>query len=260
MRTFRLFLVSSVFAYRALFNWLDPAAYLFQKTVFPLLQLSFFSFIGGFGGAQPVSFYLVGNVVLVTYQAMFSITTAISGERWQGTLPYVVGSPANRVALFFGRGAIHVLDGMVDVLIALAFAALVFGLDLSHATWLGIALALVVASVGASAIGLFLGSAAYLVLDAAFFANAAMFGLLLLTGANVPLGELPFWAQWISWSVPLTRTVAASRLYVDGADLAAGLPLLTQDFGLAIAYALAGVALFGWIETRARRHGTLEGF
>lgn len=260
MRPLRLFLVSSVFAYRALFNWLDPAAYLFQKTTFPLLQLTFFAFVGSFGGAQPVSFYLVGNAMLVTYQAMFSITTAISGERWQGTLPYVVGSPANRVALFFGRGAIHVVDGMLDVIIALAFAAFVFGLDLSHATWPGIVLALIVASAGAAAIGLFLGSVAYLVLDAAFLANTAMFALLLLTGANVPLAELPSWAQWISWSIPLTRTVAVSRLYVNGAELVAGLPLLAQDFALAIAYALAGVALFGWIETRARRQGTLEGF
>jgi ABC-2 type transport system permease protein len=260
MRNARLFAVSSVFAYRALFNWLSPSAYLFQKMGFPLVQLAFFAFIGRFGGAQPLEFYLIGNSIIVGFQAMFGITSAISGERWQGTLPYLVGSPANRPVLFFGRGAVHVLDGVIDLLAAFTFAVVLFGLDLSHATWPGMVLAVAVASLAACSMGLFLGAAAYLVLDAAFLANFALFAIVLLTGANVPLAELPSWAQAISWSMPLTRTVAAARGFAAGGSLVEGLPLLAGDLALALVWGLAGLALFGWVETQARRRGTLEGF
>lgn len=259
MTNLRLFTRSSLFAYKALFHWLEPSSYITQKLGFPLLQLSFFSLVGAFGGAQPLSFYLVGNAILVGYQAMFSIANAVADERWQGTLPYIVGSPANRVVLFFGRGSVHVLDGMIDVVLALAYAWLLFGLDLSRADWAGVALSLAVASLGASALGLFLGAAAYLVLDANFLANAVMFALLLVTGANVPLAELPGFAQVLAQFIPLTRTVEAARAYVAGADIGSHLPLVLTDVGIALAWAFAGLVLFNWIELQARRKGTLEG-
>jgi len=256
----RLFFVGSVFAYRALFNWLSPGGYIFQKMAFPLVQLAFFALVGAFGGARPLSFYLLGNAMIVTFQAMFSIANAVADERWQGTLPYVVGSPANRVVLFFGRGAVHVFDGIIDVVAALGLAVLVFGLDLSHATWPGIALAALVGSLGACAFGLFIGAVAYLVLDANFLANLALFAIVLLTGANVPLEELPSWAGALSTLLPLTRTVAASRGFAAGGELAAGLPLLAGDVVVATVWGLAGFALFQTLETQARRRGTLEGF
>jgi len=260
MGTARLFFVGSLFSYRALFHWLNPSAYLFQKMGFPLVQLAFFAFVGRFGGAQPLDFYLLGNAMIVGFQAMFSISSTISDERWQGTLPYLIGSPANRVVLFFGRGSVHALDALVDLAAAFLFAIFLFGLDLSHATWTGMLLAILVASLSSCAFGLFLGAAAYLVLDAAFLGNLALFAIVLLTGANVPLAELPSWAQAISWTLPLTRTVAAARGFAAGGPLLDGLPLLAADLGVGLAWGLAGFALFRWLETQARRRGTLEGF
>lgn len=259
-RDLRLLAVSSVFTYRALFMWLNPAAYLFNKTLFPLVQMSFFTLLGQFGGARPLAFYLVGNAVVVAFQPMFTIAGAVSGERRLGTLQYVVGSPANRVVLFFGRGIGQALDGLIDLMLAFWFAALLFGLDLSQANWLGIALAIATACYGASAIGLFLGAAAYLVLDANFLANTAMFAMLLLSGANVPLEELPGWLVPLSSALPLTRSVEAARLFTSGGELATGLGLLGIDAAVGTLWALGGLALFSWIEAQARRRGSLEGF
>ncbi len=259
MQSLRIFFVSSAFTYRALFHWLNPSAYIFQRIGFPLLQLTFFVFLGSFGGARPLGFYLVGNALLVACRPMFSIARAIAEEREQGTLPYVLASPANSVALFFGRSAYHVIDGLLDVVIAFGVATFLFGLDLSRADWAGLALAVVVATFGASTIGMVMGGAAYLVLDATFLANGAMFALLLLSGANVPLEDLPAWTAPLYWALPITRSVEASRAYVAGADFASGLPLLVGDALIGTAWALAGLFLFRWIEDQARRRGTLEG-
>ena len=259
MQALRIFFVSSAFTYRALFSWLNPSAYIFQKMGFPVLQLTFFVLLGSFGGARPLDFYLVGNALLVAYRPMFSIARAISGERDQGTLPYLLASPANSVALFFGHSAYHFIDGFFDVAFAFGYAVILFGLDLSRSDWLGLAAAVVVATFGASAIGMVMGGAGYLVLDATFLANGAMFALLLLSGANVPLDDLPQWLAPISRALPITRSVEASRLYVAGADFASGLPLLAGDALVGSVWAIAGLLLFRWIEGQARRRGTLEG-
>lgn len=255
----RLFFMSAYFSYRALFRWLQWESYLFQKTLFPLVQLSFFALAGSFGGGQPVAFYLVGNAVVVAFRPMFAVAFAIADERAQGTLPYLIASPANRIVLFFARAALHAVDGILDIAIAFTFAVVVFGLALPPSTWPALFAAVAVASFAATGIGFFLGAAAYLVLDAAFLGNVVMYALLLLTGANIPLAQLPGFAAAIGEALPLTRSVAAARLYQAGAPFAEGLPLLLGDLLIGTAWALAGLLLFTWIESHARRRGTLEG-
>lgn len=255
----RLFAVSAFYSYKALFRWLNWESYIFQKTLFPMVQLSFFALVGIYGGSQPLSFYLVGNAIAVAYRPLFAVTTAIEQERNQGTLPYLVAAPVRRSVLFFARAALHAVDGFADILIAFAFGVLVFGLALPASSWPGLLLVVAVASITASGLGFFLGAAAYLVLDAAFLANLAMFVLLLLTGANIPLSDLPPFAQAIAGALPLTRSVVAARLYQSGAPLEAGLPLLLGDLAIGVTWAFVGLALFTWVEVQARRRGTLEG-
>lgn len=86
-----------------------------------------------------------------------------------------------------------------------------------------------------------------------------MFILLLLTGMNIPLSELPPFAAAIGEALPLTRSIAAARLYAAGAPIDAGLGLLAADLAIGAGYAVAGYFLFGWLETQARRRGRLEG-
>lgn len=257
--TLRLFFVSSVFTYRALFHWLNPVSYIAEKMTFPIVQMTFFALLGRYGAAQPLDFYLVGNALLVAYQATFTVAQAVGDERWQGTLQYVVAAPANRAVLFFGRGAGHAVDGILTIVVAFAVAVL-YGLDLSRANLAGLAVVIPVATFAATAFGLFLGAAAYLVLDGAFLANLAMFMLLLVTGTNVPLSDLPGFLYPVSQVVPLTRSVAAARSLTAGAPFADVLPLVGQDLLIGAAWGVAGLVLFDWVERQARRRGTLEGF
>ncbi|MDE3113319.1 MAG: ABC transporter permease [Chloroflexota bacterium] len=255
----RLLVVSSIFTYRALFSWLNPASYVAEKMLFPVVQMTFFALLGKYGAAQPLDFYLVGNALLVAYQATFTVANAVGDERWQGTLQYVVASPANRAIVFFGRGVGHALDGTLTIVVAFLIA-LLYGLDLSHANVAGLAAAIFVASFSATAFGLFLGAAAYLVLDANFLANLAMFVLLLLTGTNVPLSDLPPFLSPVSQILPLTRSVAAARMLATGGAFADAIPLIAQDVVIGALWGVAGLVLFGWLEVQARRRGTLEGF
>ena len=255
----RLFAVTAYYSFRALFHWLQPMPYLVFRVMFPLSQLAFFALIGTYGGGQPLSFYLVGNAIGTETATAFGVSQAVGDERQQGTLSYLLAAPAPRVPIFFGRAALHVADGMLNMVAALAIAIIVFGLRVPVEGIVGVISAMLVATLAICGLGLLLGALAYIVLDTAILANFAMFIILLLSGANVPLDELPGVVAAISQGIPLTRSVAAARLYAGGAPLDAGLGLLFGDLALGAVYGIAGFVVFNWLETRARREGRLEG-
>src|ERR1051326_5473391 len=155
----RLFFEGAYLSYVALFHWLEPMTYLASKVAFPLGQILFFSLLGSFAtGGKNLSFFVLGNAVqIVAMSGIYGVTMSIAGDRWDGTLPYLFGTPANRFALFVGRAFIHVVDGMLGAVLGLAWGALLLGLDLSHANPLALALALLVATFSTSGLGLLLG-------------------------------------------------------------------------------------------------------
>lgn len=255
----RLFVATAYFSFLALFHWLQPAPYIVYRALFPLAQLTFFVLIGTYGGSQPLTFYLVGNVIGAATLTAFGVSQAVADERQQGTLSYLLATPAARVPIFFGRAALHVADGMVNMVAALSIAILLFGLRIPVEGVLGMTAAMLAAVVAICGVGLLLGAVAYVVLDTAVLANFAMFVILLLSGANVPLSELPGAVAAVSQAIPLTRTIEAARLYADGAPFVAGLGLLLGDVAIGAAYGVAGYIVFGRLETLARRNGRLEG-
>jgi ABC-2 type transport system permease protein len=105
-----------------------------------------------------------------------------------------------------------------------------------------------------------LGCLGLVTLNIMFINNLVYFLLLLFSGANLPITALPQWMQYISWSLPLTRGIAAARLIVDGASLAAVAPLLVGEFLIGVGYLVAGYVLFRIFEIEAKRRGTLEAF
>jgi ABC-2 type transport system permease protein len=255
----RLFVVTAIVTFRALFHWLQPAQYFAYRALFPLAQLSFFALVGTYGGSQPLAFYLVGNVIGTATLSVFGVSQAVSDERQQGTLSYLLGSPAPRVPVFFGRAVLHVVDGVVNMVFAVMIAVFVFGLRIPVEGLAGMALAMLVATIAICGFGLLMGALALIVLDSTVLANFAMFVILLLSGANVPLSELPGFVAAISEAMPLTRSIAAARLYANGASLDSGFALLAGDLVVGALYALAGFIVFTWLEETARRQGRLEG-
>src|SRR5438105_4539483 len=124
---------------------------------------------------------------------------------------------------------------MLNMVAALTIAVIAFGLRVPVEGILGVVSAMLVATLAICGLGLFLGALAYIVLDTAILANFAMFIILLLSGANVPLAELPGVVAAIAQGIPLTRSVAAARLYVGGGSFDAGVGLLLGDLALVIA-------------------------
>jgi ABC-2 type transport system permease protein len=222
----------------------------------------FFTYLGmSATGRDTAEFYVVGNALQVTaLNGIYGVTMTVGRERDEGTLVYLVGSPANRLAIFMGRATFNILDGMLTVGLAFIWGMLLLGLDLSRANLPGLILTILVTTASTCGLGLLMGSVSLVALNVMFVNNTVYFLLLLFSGANLPLDKLPAWMQTVSAMLPLTRGIRSARLLVGGASLAEVWPLLAGELAVGLVYALVGFVLFSWFEAQARQRGTLESF
>lgn len=259
---FRLFWQGAVLAYVALFHWLRPIQYAASKIIMPLAQMFFFVYLGTFAtGPGNASFYIIGNAIQITaVSGIFGVTMSIGGERDAGTLPYLFGTPANRLTIFLGRAFMNIIDGALGVVIAFIWGVVLLGLDLSHTNLGGLAMTIIITTISTCGLGLLMGSLSLITVNVMFVNNFVYFLLLIFSGANVPINQLPAWMQVISYALPLTRGIAAGRMLVSGTSLAGVAPLLWSELGIGLIYGLFGYLLFTAFEIEAKRRGTLEVF
>jgi len=105
MNTLRIFFRTCWFQYRAMFNWATPIGYLSYKFLQPIGQILFFTELGIFAtGRSNALYFALGNALQLTaINGIFGVVMSVGNERQFGTLPILLGSPANRLVTFLGR-------------------------------------------------------------------------------------------------------------------------------------------------------------
>ncbi|MGD9093412.1 MAG: ABC transporter permease [Anaerolineales bacterium] len=256
----RLFFQGTLLSYIALFRWLRPTTYMASKIFMPLAQILFFTFLGTFAtGGERTDFFVIGNAMqIAAVSGIYGVTMSIGGDRWNGTLPYLFGTPANRLFMFVGRAFFHILDGMLGVIIGFIWGVLLLGLDLSNTNLPALGLTILITTFSTSGLGLLMGCLSLITLNVMFINNTVYFSLLIFSGANIPLATMPDWMRTISMFLPLTRGIAAARALIAGAPLSEVSPLLLGEFLIGCLYVAFGYRLFRWFEFQAKRRGTLE--
>jgi ABC-2 type transport system permease protein len=82
--------------------------------------------------------------------------------------------------------------------------------------------------------------------------------LLIVSGANVPVANLPGWLQAVSKGVPLTHGIAAARRLAAGNSFGSVLGLVGAEALIGLVYATLGYILIRSTEAVSRRRATLE--
>ena len=258
----RLFWQGALLSYIALFHWMRPIQYMASKILMPLAQMYFFVYLGTFAtGAQNSTYYIVGNALqIAAVSGIYGMTMSIGGDRDSGTLAYIFGTPANRLVVFLGRAFMNIMDGALGVVIAFTWGVILMGLDLSNTDISALALTILITTISTCGLGLLLGCLALVTVNVMFVNNFVYFLLLIFSGANVQLSQMPAWVQAVSSWLPLTRGIAAARLLVDGARLSDVSWLLLGELGIGLLHGILGYLLFSAVEVMAKRRGTLEVF
>jgi ABC-2 type transport system permease protein len=223
--------------------------------------LIFFTKLGQYAHAESTDFYVVGNAIQVCSMAsVYGMTMAISNERQAQTLGPLLASPANRAAVFLGRGMPVLANG----LLVSGFTFLIGVLLLGFRPGLGAVPALVaivlVTVASCTCFGMLLGSIGLRAKDVFFAANLAYFLMLLFCGVNIPLDVLPGWMSFVGRCLPLTHGIAAAREVASGASLGHVARLVWTEAGIATAYALAGFVFFRYLENASRKSAVLDAY
>lgn len=231
--------------------------------IIPFTQMAFFAFtvqLGG-GSAQAIQYVVVGNAVaMVTYSSIFSVCQTTDSEKNQGTMEHLLVSPANRLALYLGRGLVPILVSLATVTVALTYAVVFFHVPLAGIDGPALAISIVLTAFAMVGFGLLLGGVALYLRTSIILGNIFLFVGLLLSGANFPLSVLPAPLQIVGYGLPLTWGLASIRAALSG-------PPDAQLFGLWGALGMAilvtvglAMALWGYFERRALSTGSIARF
>jgi ABC-2 type transport system permease protein len=261
MNALRVFFVGGLTSYRALFNWINPLIFVTYTLNYPIFEILFFVSLGRFAGVESDEFFLVGNAFMaIAVVGFFGMSAAIANERRSQTLSALLASPANRLALFLGRALPSMLTGVVVAALAFTICALILDADFTAAELRGLAIAALASSFACTSFGLCLGSLGFRGRNITVFADAVTGSMLILSGANVPLENLPGWVQAVSNVLPLTHGIEAGRRLADGETLDDVSGLLAAEVGIGACYLVAGLVLLRYFEYQGRRSATLEAF
>jgi len=182
----------------------------------------------------------------------------VAGERFQKTLGYILVSPAARLPLFLGRAVPVMVNGFFIAVFSLVVGGLIVGIDIPAGSVAPLFFATAVCTFSCTGFGLIGAGLGLLMRDQAVLANI-MFGILLVfTGANVPIDQLPGWMQTISSVLPFTHGIEAAREIADGASLADVRGLLATEAAIGVVYAAIGYAFIRNAERLSLRHATLD--
>jgi ABC-2 type transport system permease protein len=255
----RIFAVGGLISFRALFYWLSVWIYVPSLVIAPLFQILLFAYIGRSAGLESDKFYVVGNAIqYAAVPCLFAMTQMIGGEKYQNTLGAILVSPAPRLPLFFGRIVPVVVNAAFVSAFAFTAGSVILGVHIPASAIAPLVLVIVVAAFSCTGLGMINAALSLRIRENAVLSNVIFGFLLIFTGANVPIDELPQWMQSISHVIPFTHAIQAARELADGASFASVSDLVGTELLIGCVYLFAGYACLRFFEWQGRRHATLE--
>jgi len=255
----RVFFYGGVTSFRALFNWLSPWIYIPSLLVAPVFQILLFAYIGRAAHIQSDEFYVVGNALQYTaIPCVFAMCNTIAGERYQQTLGYILVTPARRIPLFVGRALPVLVNGALTSAFSFVVGALLLDVHVPAHAIAPLALVILIAAASCTGLGLLAAALGFVVRETATL-NNIMFGILLIfTGANVALADLPGWMSTLAQGLPLTHAIEAARRLADGASVGRVGGLIAAELLVGAVYAVLGYWGLRVMERESRVRATLE--
>ncbi len=259
----RTFWVNAVVAPKTSLGFMRLDFVLGMIFIIPLTQIVFFALVVELSGgaSSEVAYVAVGNAVAtVAYASIFSVCQTTDSEKQFGTMEHLLVSPANRTALYFGRGMVPILISLASVTMGIVYGVLFFGVTVAPGAEWAVAVSIILTAFSMVGFGLLLGGVALYLRTSIILGNIFLFIGLLLSGVNFPLSSLPVPFQWAGYGLPLTWGVASIRSALDGASLSTmGVVWGFLALSGLIAYVLS-IALWGSFERRALSTGSIARF
>ncbi len=175
----------------------------------------------------------------VMMSVMTGLPAAISQEKEVGTLDGMMVAPINRLSIIVGKTLAQTARGLLQGVLILVLASLLFGVSIQGSILLVFALLLlgVFSFVG---LGVVLTSFAKDQETAMMVMMTLMFPMMFLSGVFFPVQQMPWYMQDLSKALPLTYAADALRKVM---VLGAGIPQITTELAVLIVFGVVMIAI-----------------
>ena len=219
-----------------------------------VIQPAVFSAVGmllshAAGNAMPNLVYSVigGGIMGMWSGIVFTSTYDITGDRRNGMLELIVGSPTSLATVEAIRTLTNVLAGLFSLGLAFIAALAIFGYSLADINYWGVGISLLLLLFAMWCIGVFLANfLAWSRLSGSFVDYLEM-PIAVLCGFMYPIRVLPDWLQIVSGIIPIRWSLQAMNESLLGNH---DLYFLATHWAMSLAISLIFFAINSWLQVR----------
>jgi ABC-2 type transport system permease protein len=236
-------------------QWIIPN--IIAPFIFTAVALIFFR---NASGSLALYAVLGGGMMGMWGNTLYGAGFALSFDRWNGTLEYVLAPPSRLVWIVAGRSASSAVLGLVNALAVLVVAVVGFKAQLGIVDPITFLLALILTLASLSALGVLFCSSFLLTRSASVLTNGLEMPIYVASGSMFPIALLPFWSHPLSLSLGPTWGIDALRQAADVTYVGMSFGFWTDILALlasTVAYLAIGFWLFIIVEKKVRRDASL---
>lgn len=255
------FLQQAKFYYKGRKAAYNTEEFTLMQIAYPLLTMIFYCLLASYSfQTSNLGYWVIGNsFLLCTNACIYGLGTIFVGERFNGRLRSIIASPYNKLLLISANGVYPALTAIISSSIGMIVGTLVFQIDFSGVNIFMVVIAIIVAMFSASAFGLFLAVFGLISDNIQLVLNLFSILLMIMSGAEFPIENLPYNIRWLCWLFPLTKAIKAiDNLF--GNNSSAFFPLLIGELFSCFVFILLARLLLAWAERKARIMGTIDLF
>ncbi|PKN96903.1 MAG: hypothetical protein CVU43_18330 [Chloroflexi bacterium HGW-Chloroflexi-5] len=258
MTSFRWGLIKQQMSVQFLVRTLNP----FFLGLF-VIQPAVFSAVGmllsrAAGNSTPDLVYNVigGGIMGMWSGLVFTSTYDILGDRRNGMLELIVGSPTSLNLIEAIRTLTNVLSGLFSLGLAFMAAILIFGYTFTGVNFWGVLISLVILLFSMWSIGVFLANFLAWSRLSGTFVDYLEMPIAFLCGFMYPIRVLPVWLQYISGAVPIRWALEAMNESLLGSF---DLNYLVVHWLMAIGLSILFIVLTSWMQAKVHDSIRLSG-
>ena len=151
---------------------------------------------------------LLGVILSMTLVMMTSL--GMARERERGTMESLLATPVQPLEVMVGKLTPYVLVGLVQAVVILVLARLLFQVPMSGG-WIALGAGLMLFIIGSLSLGFLISTVSKTQLQAMQMSVFYMLPSILLSGFMFPFRGMPDWAQAIGLTIPVTHFLRVVR-------------------------------------------------
>ena len=226
----------------------------------PVLQMCCFSLVGYYVyGAENIAKWMIGNAVLVSsFGAIYRVGMQLIREKSNGTLSLLVATRTKLSEIFFTSAVSSMLASFISVGIGVILMSLMLNIPWDVTKIVSFVLILIVAIFTSVCFGFLFSCLILVSTEVNLLVNTAEKVLLIFTGANFPIVQLPEFLQTFSYCLPLTRSIEVAQKIIQGDSILNNMHLIKMEFSLGLIFLFLGTIALRYMESLAIRKGVLD--